>query len=139
MNRYGVRTLKNRKGSFALAILGAFFAIIIGFGISAQTQLFSENFEDGNADGWTKSSGTWSVVTDGTLQLTASDSEFTSGIIGGATFFASASFDDFLVTSLSGGGGTPPPPPTGLTAAPGNAQVTLNWSASSGATSYNVK
>src|SRR5262249_37584342 len=37
------------------------------------------------------------------------------------------------------GGGTPPPPPTGLTAAPGNAQVTLNWSASSGATSYNVK
>jgi fibronectin type 3 domain-containing protein len=35
----------------------------------------------------------------------------------------------------------PPPPtaPTGLTATAGNAQVALNWSASTGATSYNVK
>ena len=36
--------------------------------------------------------------------------------MGGATFFASATFDDFLVTSIGGGGGTPPPAPTGLTA-----------------------
>jgi len=34
---------------------------------------------------------------------------------------------------------SPPPVPTGLTATPGNAQVSLSWSASSGATSYNVK
>jgi hypothetical protein len=34
---------------------------------------------------------------------------------------------------------TPPSPPTGLIAAPGNAQVVLSWSASSGVTSYNVK
>jgi cellulose 1,4-beta-cellobiosidase len=33
----------------------------------------------------------------------------------------------------------PPPAPTGLTATPGNAQVALSWTASSGATSYNVK
>lgn len=35
----------------------------------------------------------------------------------------------------------PPPPaaPTGLTASAGNTQVTLNWNASSGATSYHVK
>ncbi len=32
----------------------------------------------------------------------------------------------------------PPPTPTGLTATPGNAQVSLSWSASSGASSYNV-
>jgi len=33
----------------------------------------------------------------------------------------------------------PPNPPTGLAAAPGNNRVDLNWNASSGATSYNVK
>ncbi|MEI8291498.1 MAG: immunoglobulin domain-containing protein [Verrucomicrobiota bacterium] len=32
-----------------------------------------------------------------------------------------------------------PAAPTGLTASPGNAQVTLNWSASAGATGYKVK
>jgi len=32
-----------------------------------------------------------------------------------------------------------PAAPTGLSATPGNAQVTLNWTASSGAASYNVK
>jgi fibronectin type 3 domain-containing protein len=230
-----------------LITAGALFAILIGYGISAQTQLFSDDFQDGNDNGWTKSSGTWAVVTDGSLayrqsgtsadsnartgssswtnisvqarvkpiafngadryvgvmtrvvnsnhyyffalqngnrlligkragsspitlatksftfstgtfvtlrldangstltgfvngtqQLTASDSEFTAGIIGGATFFASASFDDFLVTSIGGGGGAPPAP-TNLVATPGNAQVSLSWNASSGATSYNVK
>jgi fibronectin type 3 domain-containing protein len=41
----------------------------------------------------------------------------------------------------SGGGGkaTTPPVPTGLLASPGNAQVTLSWVVSSGATSYHVK
>ncbi len=41
--------------------------------------------------------------------------------------------------SLTNSGPTPPPVPTGLTATPGNARVTLNWNASAGATSYNVK
>jgi hypothetical protein len=38
-----------------------------------------------------------------------------------------------------GGGGSAPSAPTGLTATPGNAQVSLSWSASTGATSYNVE
>jgi len=37
------------------------------------------------------------------------------------------------------GGGSAPSAPTGLAATPGNAQVMLAWTASSGATSYNVK
>jgi hypothetical protein len=42
-------------------------------------------------------------------------------------------------TLIKGGAVTPPSAPTGLTATPGNAQVLLSWSATSGATSYNVK
>src|SRR5271157_3252725 len=39
-----------------------------------------------------------------------------------------------------GGGGTQPPAaPAGLQATAGNAQITLTWNASTGATSYNVK
>src|SRR5215475_2430437 len=239
-----IRARKN----IVLITAGALFAILIGFRISAQTQLFSNDFQNKNDNGWTRSSGTWAIVTDGslayrqsgtsadsnaragspswtnisiqarvkpiafngadryvgvttrvvnsnhyyflalqngnrlllgkragstpitlatkaftfstgtfytlridangstlngyvngTLQLTASDSDFTAGIIGGATYFASASFDDFLVTSIGSGGGNPPAAPTGLAATAGNAQVTLNWNASSGASSYNVK
>ena len=44
-------------------------------------------------------------------------------------------------TGYSGGGGGTkvPTAPTGLTAAAANAQVTLNWTAGSGATGYYVK
>ena len=50
----------------------------------------------------------------------------------------------FLVSCGGGGsqtgtGPTAPPTPTGLTATAGNAQVSLSWNASSGATSYHVK
>jgi hypothetical protein len=38
-----------------------------------------------------------------------------------------------------GGGGNAPAAPTGLSATPGNAQVSLTWNASSGATGYYVK
>ena len=37
-----------------------------------------------------------------------------------------------------GGGGSAPSAPTNLAATPGNAQVSLSWTASSGATSYNI-
>ena len=45
-----------------------------------------------------------------------------------------------LLSSLAGGGttGTPPAAPTGLTATAGNAQVSLSWAVSSGATSYTL-
>jgi len=40
---------------------------------------------------------------------------------------------------LFGTAAAPPPAPTGLTATAGNAQVSLSWTASAGATTYNVK
>ena len=42
-------------------------------------------------------------------------------------------------TYNTGSNTNPPPAPTNLVATPGNAQVGLSWSASSGATSYNVQ
>jgi fibronectin type 3 domain-containing protein len=47
----------------------------------------------------------------------------------------------FLLSSivLSGCGSNPvPDPPTGVTATPGNGQVTISWSPVSGAASYNI-
>jgi calcineurin-like phosphoesterase family protein/purple acid phosphatase-like protein/fibronectin type III domain protein len=42
-------------------------------------------------------------------------------------------------TIIKGGGGSVPAAPQNLAATPGNAQVSLTWNASAGATSYNVK
>lgn len=57
---------------------------------------------------------------------------------------AAATPTAFLLNGVacgSGGssGGNPPPTPTGITATPGNGQVTLAWNASAGAASYNVE
>jgi fibronectin type 3 domain-containing protein len=45
---------------------------------------------------------------------------------------------DYVRIYSGTGGGSAPAAPTGLIAAPGNAQVGLNWTASAGATSYNI-
>jgi hypothetical protein len=67
-----------------------------------------------------------------------------TGLTNGKTYF-------FKVAAVDAGGTSPlsnevsatpqvsaPPAPTGLTATPGSAQVKLKWTASAGATSYNV-
>jgi pectate lyase len=75
------------------------------------------------ATSFTVATGTWYTLrievngatlrgyVNGTLLLTATDGQFSSGNVGGATFFASAEFDDFVVTSL-GTGPTPTPTST---------------------------
>src|SRR6266542_2983534 len=63
-----IRGLKYFGLSITLTLVGAVLALVLNLGAEAQNQtLFSDNFEDGNANGWTKSGGSWSVVSDGSL------------------------------------------------------------------------
>ncbi|HEX6352528.1 right-handed parallel beta-helix repeat-containing protein [Actinophytocola sp.] len=56
----------NRLGTLAAASIGLLLAIgTVARPVASAATLFSENFEDGTADGWTRSGGSWSVVTDG--------------------------------------------------------------------------
>ncbi len=58
-----------KSSKFLSVVIVAFSLILLlalwgGTFVGAAT-VFSDNFEDGNANGWSKSSGTWSVVSDG--------------------------------------------------------------------------
>ena len=47
--------------------------------------LFSDTFEDGNSNGWSKSGGTWSVVTDGSLVYRQSGTSSDARTLAGST------------------------------------------------------
>lgn len=83
--------------------------------------------------------------TNGTQIANATSSYVQSGLVNGTTYY-------LVVTAVNSVGesaesaqvsvapttAAPPAAPTGLTATPGDGQVTLAWSASTGATSYNL-
>ncbi len=74
--------------------------------------------------------------------VTATDNTYTTGSPGIGFFLSGGSSNlnaDFGLTSVAADEVGPPATPTNLTATAGNAQVALGWTASSGATSYNVK
>jgi pectate lyase len=69
-----------------LAAIGAVvFALLVVPTTARAATLFSDTFEDGNADGWSKSGGSWSVVTDDSRAWrqsgTSSDARATGGSI----------------------------------------------------------
>ncbi len=72
------------------------------------------------------------------LTLTASNT-VTSGTTDVIVSATAGTLVHTTTIALTLNGLTLPAPPTGLAATPGNAQVSLTWSAVSGATSYNVK
>lgn len=68
-----------------------------------------------------------------------------TGLINGTTYFysvaalnANGSSNPSAQVSAKPAAPPVPPAPTGLTATPGNAEVTLNWTAATGALSYNI-
>jgi len=107
---------------------------------------------------WTASSGATSytvkrATTSGGPYTNVANVTTTSytntGLTNGTTYYyvvsasnsAGSSANSSQVSATPSGGGGPqiPAPPTGLTATAGNAQITLTWNASSGATGYTVK
>src|SRR5688500_14139268 len=77
MNSHITKTTRLALG-VAFICAAATLALYLTFSTSAQSQtLFTDDFQDGNANGWSKSGGTWSVVTDGSAvyrqSKTASD------------------------------------------------------------------
>ena len=77
---------------------------------------------------------TWDIWTDAAETVTLNSGSNTIAYKYDSTDSGNVNLDYILV-----GGGSAPSAPTGLTATPGNAQVALSWTASTGATSYNVK
>src|SRR5215210_1010148 len=70
----GVRVTSRGKAGWRA--LGAIVAVAMvaavvatAGGTASAAPLFGDNFDDGDANGWSKSGGTWSVVTDGTGTL----------------------------------------------------------------------
>jgi pectate lyase len=73
-----------------IAMAAAVVALIIGVGatVAQAATLFSDDFQDGNATGWSKSGGDWAVVTDGTLAFRQSklDSDLAREFAGNSTW-----------------------------------------------------
>ncbi|GIE37085.1 hypothetical protein Ait01nite_101300 [Actinoplanes italicus] len=66
------RTLRRSIGAAGLSGLVA-AGLFVSIGTAEAATLFSADFESGSTSGWSKSGGTWSVVSDGTQALQQSD------------------------------------------------------------------
>ncbi len=91
----------------------------------------------------TTSGGTYTNVATGVTNTSYNDASVTNGTtyyyVVSAVNSAGESANSQQANATPTSGPTAPAAPTGLTASPGDGQASLNWSASSGATSYNVK
>ncbi|RKR88262.1 uncharacterized protein DUF1565 [Micromonospora pisi] len=76
-----------RPQVIVVALLAAVLTALVGVTATASAAaLFGDDFEDGNANGWSKSGGTWTVVTDGTRALRQGNSGAElSRVFGGST------------------------------------------------------
>jgi pectin methylesterase-like acyl-CoA thioesterase len=94
----GIRPASRRSRHAALLVGAAatVATVAIGFaGTASAGTVFSDDFEDGNTSGWSKSGGTWPVVTDGSKVLsqsaaTAENARLFAGTSGWTDYVVSA-------------------------------------------------
>lgn len=95
----GVRTLSRPRPRTWPLISALVVALTAGaFALSQNAfaaTVFSDTFEDGAADGWSKSGGDWSVVTDGTKAL----QQTKAGTDNARQFAGTTSWTDYTVTA----------------------------------------
>ena len=107
---------------------------------AAPPNLNSRSWTIGTYRGWNQL-WTWSVPS---ADLVVGQNTYNISAVSGSSdlsawLSAGWVYDAVELDGPSGGSNTnPPAAPTGLTATAGNAQVSLSWTASNGATSYNV-
>jgi pectate lyase len=66
----------------------ALSAIVVSAAVTAPAYadtLFSDNFDDGDANGWSRSGGSWSVVTDGSPALRQTSTSANARVLAGST------------------------------------------------------
>ena len=64
----GHRRIAGLRAALAAAVVVAAVALaVVAVPVAQAAALLSENFDDGVADGWSRSGGSWAVVTDGSL------------------------------------------------------------------------
>jgi pectate lyase len=67
----------------AAALAGVLAAALVGFGAThafADT-LFSDDFQDGNSNGWSRSGGTWTVVPSAYYSYTVADPNTVKSVV----------------------------------------------------------
>lgn len=79
--------MKKRKVLLSTFVLLLVFIVILAININVMNAatLFSDNFEDGNASGWSTNSGSWSVVSDGSYAYKQSSTSSTCYTSSGST------------------------------------------------------
>ncbi len=67
------------------AVVAATAAAVVASAPAFADTLFGDNFDDGNANGWSRSGGTWSVVTDGSAAFRQSSTSANARALAGNT------------------------------------------------------
>jgi pectate lyase len=95
--KFPLPKLNSRKRTLAaIGTVAGLVAATVAIGVSSAfaAPLFTDNFEDGNRDGWTTSGGTWAVATDGSRVLRQSGTSSDARARAGQT-----TWDNYTVTA----------------------------------------